>query len=137
MKFLDLRRTASRRRCLGLLVMLAFGFKALIPAGYMLAAVDGHLRLAICPAGIHYLTGMHAMAGMVQTSGMDHGAHGPAAGDQCPFALAGGAAVLAAAGEPAEPNFVILQPVRARDAASVPIAPPSRYHAPRGPPSLA
>lgn len=137
MKLLDSQRTASRRRWLGLFVVLAFGFKALIPAGYMFAAVDGHSRLVICPAGIQYGAGMHPMAGMVHTSGMNHAAHAPLAADQCPFALAGGVAFLAAVAEPAEPNFVILQPASPCATASVPLTPPSRYHAPRGPPSLA
>jgi hypothetical protein len=131
------QRTAGLGAWLRVFVVLVFAFRALIPTGYMFAAVDGHSRLVICPAGLQYAPGKYSMAGMVHASGMDHGVHASLGADQCPFALAGGAAFLAAVCEPAEPNFVILQPASARATASVPIAPPSRYHAPRGPPFLA
>jgi hypothetical protein len=121
---------------LTVVVALVFGVKALIPTGYMLAAVEGHSRLVICPAGLYDAAGRHAMAGMVDAPGMDHGAHALAA-DQCPFALAGGAAFLASVRAPVEPRFVIVPSARGRAIASVPVLPPSRYRAPRGPPLLA
>jgi hypothetical protein len=137
MNFLDAPRSARLGRRLSVLVVLTFAIKALIPTGYMFAAVDGHAQLVMCPAGIHDAAALHSMAGMAHMPGMVHAAHGALAANQCPFALAGGAAFRAAPGEPAEPNFVILQPLRAVATASIPTSPPSRFHAPRGPPSLA
>jgi hypothetical protein len=140
---LDAPRSARLRRWLSVLAVLVFGFKGLIPSGYMFAAVDGHAQLIICPAGLHDASatrstaGVHFMAGMAHMPGMVHSAHAALAANQCPFALAGGAALRAAVVEPAAPSFVTLQPARAVAAVSVPITPPSRFHAPRGPPSLA
>jgi hypothetical protein len=137
MRFMDSLRTTRRRRCAVVLVVLVFGLKSLLAPGYMFAAVDGQLRLVMCPAGIHNTAAMPSMPGMEHASGMDHGMLASLCADRCPFALAGGAAFLAAVCEPAAPKYVILRPARARAAATVPIAPPWRYHAPRGPPSLA
>jgi hypothetical protein len=128
-------RSAGLKRWRAVCLVVVFAIKSLIAPGYMLAPVDGHARLVMCPAGIHYPAGMHAMQGM--THGMDHAAHNSIAAEQCPFAVAGGVAFVAAAAQVAEPAFVILQPARPRVSASAPVTPPSRYHAPRGPPSLA
>ena len=130
-------RSARRSRWVSVFVVLVFALKALIPPGYMLAPVDGHARLVMCPAGIHYPAGMHSMAGMVHVNEVGHAEHASLAVTQCPFALAGGVALLAAAGAVAEPHYVTLQPARPCATASVPTTPPARYHAPRGPPSLA
>jgi len=130
-------RSARHRRWLSVFVVLVFGFKALVAPGYMLASVDGHARVVLCPAGLHYASGMHAMPGMVHAPGMDHAAHASLAAAQCPYALAGGAALLSAVAQSAEPHYVVLQPARPHPPASVPVTPPARYHAPRGPPSLA
>ena len=134
-------QTSKRRRRarygLGVLAVLVFGFKALIPVGYMYAAVDGHTRLVMCPAGLSGAESKHHMNAMAHASGMSHARHATLAADQCPFALAGGAVLSATTHTPVEPYFVILHPARAPAVASVPTAPPSRYHAPRGPPSLA
>lgn len=113
-----------------MLCVLVFGIRALIPTGYMYGTADGHTGLILCPAGLHHDVAAHPMAGM-------HGGHGMQSAEQCPFALAGGAALRAAGRAPLEPYFLIVHPARAQIVASVPRAPPSRYHAPRGPPSLA
>ena len=131
-----LRRSRTARGWFGVWVVLAFGLRALIPTGFMLAAIDGHARLVLCPAGIYHATSEHRMAGM-DMAGMTHAAHAAVAADQCPFALAGGAGLFATVREAVEPYFVILRPARAYAAASVPVTPPPRYHAPRGPPSPA
>ena len=130
-------RKYAARRWASVLTVLVFGFRALIPTGYMYAAVDGHTRLVMCPAGILHAAGVPVMPGMDHTFGMNHAAHAALAADHCPFALAGGAALLAAAQTPREPFFVILRPAQAPALVSAPAAPPLRYHAPRGPPSLA
>ncbi len=130
-------RQGRVKRGLGVFVVLVFGLRALIPSGYMLATVDGHSRLIICPSGIYYAHGMHAMAAMAHGPSMAHGEHATQGTDQCPFALSGGAAFSATAGAAAEPHFVIVQPTRARAPASVPLDPPPRHHAARGPPFLA
>lgn len=137
MRLMDSQRTIRRRRCAAVLVILVFGLKSLLAPGYMFAAVDGQLRLVMCPAGIHNAAAMQSMPGMEHASGMVHGMLASFGADRCPFALAGGAAFLAVVCEPTAPKYVIFRPARARSAASVPIAPPWRYHAPRGPPSLA
>ena len=137
MKPLATSRQTRFERWVGVIVVLVLGFRALIPSGYMLAAVDGHTRLVICPSGLYYPAGMQSMAGMEHTSGMDQGPHSARGVEQCPFALAGGAAFFASASKAAEPRFVILQPESERAPASIPPAAPSRYHAARGPPVLA
>ena len=134
MRLLHAPRSVRLRRWLSVLVVLVFGFKALIPTGYMLAAVDGHAQLVICPSSISVTAAMHSVPDMAHMAGMQHAAH---AANQCPFALAGGAAFRATLADLAEPNFVILQPPREFAPASVPSTPPSRFRAPRGPPSLA
>lgn len=145
----SIHRSSRARRWFGLLVGLLSGLKALTPAGYMLAAVDGHAQWVMCPAGVYHRGNMHHAAGMLPMAGMnhslgldhapaiDHAAHASLAARQCPFALASGAALVAMAREVVEPYFVLLRPVRADAVVSVPIAPPLRYHAPRGPPALA
>ena len=133
----DLQRTRFARHWLGVFTVLVFGFRALVPTGYMIAAVDGHTRLVMCPAGIYFAAGVHPMTGMDHGSAMSHAGHATLTADQCPFALAGGAGLLAAVHVPATPHFVTLQPAHVVSVASVPAAPPSRYHAPRGPPSPA
>jgi hypothetical protein len=130
-------RRLRTRQWLGAAAMLVFALRALIPAGYMLAAVEGHTRLVMCPAGVYHGVPRHAMSDMGHALGMNHAAHEALAADHCPFALAGGSGLLSAASLPVEPYFVFLRPGRAQAIASVPTAPPSRYHAPRGPPALA
>jgi hypothetical protein len=130
-------RQARLKGWLGAMVVLVFGLRALIPSGYMLASVEGHSRLVICPSGLHYAAGMHTMAGMTHGSGMAPGAHATFSAEHCPFALAGGAALYTSSGVWAEPGYVILQPKNSRAPASIPIAPPTRYDAARGPPTLA
>ena len=130
-------RSARRRRWLAVFVVVVFGFKALVAPGYMVATVDGHAQLVLCPAGLHYAHGMHVMPGMGHAAGMDHAAHASLASAQCPYALAGGAALLATVAQPAEPHYVVLGSTRPCPTASVRSSPPARYHAPRGPPSLA
>ena len=115
-------RSPLARRCFGVLVVLVFGLKALMPTGFMLASIDGHAQLVMCPAGAH-----HA----------HHAAHAAIAAQQCPFALASGAALAVQAQAPAEPYFTTLQSAHADAVVSVPLAPPLRHRAPRGPPALA
>ena len=131
------KRTRRARYGLGVLSVLVFGFRALIPVGYMYSALDGHPRLMMCPAGLGGAEASHRMTDMAHAPGMAHAGHAAPAADQCPFALAGGAGLLAATNPLTQPYFVILRPARAPAVASAPAAPPSRYHAPRGPPSLA
>jgi hypothetical protein len=118
-------RPRSRLWWLALCALAVFSLRALVPVGYMWAATEGHSRLVLCPAGMHHAAGMHRDV---------HEAH---ANDHCPYALAGGAGLLAAQLAPVEPYYLILQPARTPAVASVSAAPPPRYHAPRGPPSLA
>jgi hypothetical protein len=119
------------------ITVLVFGFKALIPAGYMYAAVDGHARLVMCLAGLAGAANTHHMSGMAHGTAMNHAGHAALPADQCPFALAGGAGLLASNHNPLVPYFTILSAALAPAFLVVPATPPSRYHAPRGPPSPA
>ena len=136
-------------RWLGALALLAFALHALIPTGFMVARVDGHAELVMCPSGLYHVHGVDPAADTLAMAGMHHGAlmhHGPGvdhsghaalAAQQCPFALASGAALTAQVRSPAEPYFVFLRPLRADVVTSVPADPPLRHRAPRGPPALA
>jgi hypothetical protein len=124
--------------------MLALCLKALVPTGYMIAAVDGHARLIMCPAGIHQPLAMHheggamAMGDAQHLASAGHAAHAAqhAAAD-CPFALAAVAVLGTSAPQSAEPYFILLPNAAPLSVASIPAAPPLRHSAPRGPPSLA
>jgi hypothetical protein len=151
------RHSGRLRGGFAVLAALALCLKALVPTGYMIAAVDGHARLIMCPAGLHQSGTMHYDLGGMVMAGVDvmhmdvthtaqsqqmpsaeHAAHAAqhAAAD-CPFALAAAAAFATGAPESAEPYFVFLSAAAPVLVASIPTAPPFRHHAPRGPPSLA
>jgi hypothetical protein len=115
----------SRLWWLALCALAVFSLRALVPVGYMWTAVDGQSRLVLCTAGMHHAAGLH------------HAGHDAPANDHCPYAHAGGAGLLSAQLAPAEPYYSILRSAPAPVVASVSAAPPPRYHAPRGPPSLA
>lgn len=151
MKASPLLRARRRPQWLGVLAVAVFALRALIPTGYMLGTVEGHARLILCSAAVHYAGGMaateHGMA-MDGATAMDHGAMDPAAAmrhadhaaqgtELCPFALSGGASLSALNQEPSKPYFALLQPPRPPLIQSTSTAPPWRYHAPRGPPSPA
>jgi hypothetical protein len=85
------------RACL--LVLALVLLRGLVPAGFMLAPVDGHLAFVLCDADVS----MPAMAAGAMPAGHDHmhmamgdAAHGHGAhGDPtCPYAQSGGAAPL-------------------------------------------
>ena len=115
-------RPRSRLWWLALCALVVFGLRALVPAGYMWSVTDGHAQLVVCPAGMHH---------------MHHDGQGATAADHCPYALSGGPGLLSAQLAPSEPYYSWLQPAPTPVFASVSAAPPPRYHAPRGPPSLA
>ena len=132
----------------GVLAVAVFTLRALIPTGCMLAAVDGHARLIMCPASVHDPAGMmatHAMGsdhamdqgGMDPGSSMHHADHVATGAGHCPFALSGGASLLAAYQPAAQPYYSLLAPAQPPLIHSVSNAPPLRHHAPRGPPSPA
>jgi hypothetical protein len=138
-------RTRRRPLWLGVLAVAIFGLRALIPTGYMLAAVDGHARLIVCPGGVHAAPATMSMehgidigrGAMDAAAAMHHAGHAASGAEHCPYALSGGPGLVAASLESAEPYFSLLQPARAPAVLSVSRAPPPRYHAPRGPPSPA
>lgn len=151
MSLQGMRRSAMSRRGFALLVVLAMGLKALMPTGFMLVSVGGHAQLVMCPAGIH-ATAMKQHAGamaammvmdpsssahVMHAPGVDHSTHAALAADQCPFAFASASVLPAAAPQIIEPYFTVVRPVAAAAVLSVPIAPPIRHSAPRGPPALA
>jgi hypothetical protein len=152
-----LRRAA---RVPALLAVFAFALRALVPTGFMLMPVDGHLQWALCPdagdasaSGVamaggaadlhahhHHHAGKQAgMAGPLVAHGADM--HGAGAGHEsqphCPFALASAAplagslpSLVAPWSELQLPIPVASRPGRAADA-------PLRHAAARGPPTLA
>jgi len=149
------RARASHRWFIAL-AMPALALKAVIPVGYMLAPVDGHAMLVICPAGIHRPVATHMTSAMASMPGMDmsaaaphvhamdsgagavHAGHAVAhAAADCPFALASGAALVAAIEAPGARDFEWIPDRRPAVPAVVPRTPPIRHLAPRGPPSLA
>jgi hypothetical protein len=126
------------RRCVALLAVAAFALQAAVPAGFMLAHVGGHVGYTLCPSAISQpptpMPGMSAG----QMAAMHSHAGGAAPHEHaCPFALAGGAALLGRAAAVAEPFYVFLRPLRPAAVSSLPAVPPARYRAPRGPPVLA
>ena len=146
------RRSRKLHGWFAVLAALPLCLKALVPTGYMIAPVDGHARLVMCPAGIHQPSTMHHGAGVtaMDAAGDMHMAHveHPAAAihaahaaqhaaADCPFALAAAAALAADAPASAEPYFILLPNAPPVYVASFPAVPPLRHHAPRGPPSLA
>ena len=152
------RRRVARRAFI-VLAMLALALKAVIPVGYMFAAIDGHATLVMCPAGIHQPVATDMPSAMASMPGMDmsaaaphihgvdtgagaahaaHAAHGAShAATDCPFALATGAALVAAIDAPGARHFEWIPDRRPAVPAVVPRTPPLRHEAPRGPPSLA
>jgi hypothetical protein len=151
MSLATLHRSCAARRWFGVLVVLAFGLRALAPTGFMLERVEGHLTFALCDglAPALQLPGMpHHHATMAHPSGLadadtpssssQAGAHAGhvAASGACPFALSGGAAFGSQAPAPAAPWFVLVRPAAAPAVVSLPASPPPRHQAPRGPPAL-
>lgn len=133
-----MRHSAAMQRVFASLVVLALVFKAMIPTGFMLSSVDGQLRLVMCPAGIHAHMNMPMPMSMHHHgSAIDHAAHAAASADQCPFALATGGALQSHTSCVAAPYFSLMRPLAPDAFNSIPVPPPIRHLAPRGPPSLA
>jgi hypothetical protein len=118
--------------------LLVFGMlflRALVPAGFMLAPVDGHLAVVLCEPGVmasgdHHLHHHHP--------GNDPAAHHGMHGDpSCPYAQSAGSAPL--------PTLPVLTAGAIPDRlAATPVATqtlltfgPPRQQTSRGPPSLA
>jgi hypothetical protein len=119
-------RADGVRRWIGALAIILLFARALIPAGFMVNALDGDTRLVLCSAAV------------ADSSGLPASHHGSTTGSDssCPFAASASvapppAAIHFVAGESTAP----LLSTRATPSVSVP--PPPRYLAPRGPPSLA
>lgn len=110
---------------LGVLAVAVFGLRALIPTGYMLAAIDGHAHLVPCPASAH----------MNHASAMHHAGHAATGAGPCPYALSAGASLVGAQQDPARPYYSLLLPTHPPAVITASSLPPPRYHAPRGPPS--
>ena len=84
---MDLRRlTPAHRTLLLLLVALAIGVRAAVPAGWMpMTGADGATRLVLCPGNDAAMTGM-AMA--ATSPDRHHDPAAPAADHDCPFGVA-------------------------------------------------
>ena len=114
-------RLATRRT---LLVLAMLALRALVPAGYMLAPVDGQLALVLCAANASLAGHHHAHPG--------HTHFDPT----CPFAQSAGPAP--------PPAFPVLAPAAVATAVAVPAQlsqrfvhfGPARQHSPRAPPQF-
>jgi hypothetical protein len=112
------------------LVLAMLCLRALVPAGFMLAPIDGRLQIVLCDSA--------APARAPHHQGHDHGAHRHAIADpNCPYAQSAGPAPL-----PALP-MLAAAPVANAPAVHgnlsqthVPFG-PVRQHSPRAPPLLA
>jgi len=139
-----INRSSTARRRFGALLWLALGLKVLLPPGFMLAQVDGHPQLVMCPAGIQAravatnstpaMADMPPMAGMDHGAHVGHGAHADHAAQGCPFALASGVAFVAQHATQPDPWFLLLKPAIALAGTTAAPEPPLRHRAPRGPP---
>jgi hypothetical protein len=112
-----------------LLLLGLMGLRALVPAGFMLAPLDGRLQLVICDSNAHGLLHQHHHHG-----GQDSG-HAPVHPDPtCPYAQSAGPAPLPAlpvmaaecSGKLLPPSFELAQ-------LASPFG-PTRQQTPRGPP---
>jgi hypothetical protein len=137
-------RSAPMRKWLGALAVLVLAMRSLVPTGYMLAPVEGHLSVVICAvdAPLGAMTGAHHHHGAhvhslsdAAVAGFAHASH-HAANSTCPYAASSGALLAHAAAMVTAPYFVALQPESPRPDASIPAAVPLRHKAPRGPPTL-
>jgi len=126
-----------RRLHLGALLLLtALCARALVPAGFMLAPVDGALQVVLCDAD--------ARAGMPQHH-HDHGHHGGDAQHHhhgkldptCPYAQSAGPAPLPAAPEPQVMRVAERQPLAQTSSQLHSQFGPSRHQEPRAPPLAA
>jgi hypothetical protein len=79
-----------------LLVLGLVLLRGLVPAGFMLAPVDGHLAFVLCDADASIPAGAMPAGHHHMHMAMDHAAHGHGAhGDPtCPYAQSGGPAPL-------------------------------------------
>jgi hypothetical protein len=120
-----------RLRAVGLvLAVAAITFKAFLPPGFMFAEQDGRVAVVLC-SGV-------ASAASLDLARSDHAPPSPdqnAAGQHCPFAVAGAAAFapnLIEVAAPSEaPKFVVAATPLATRPHAAPIGPPLPA---RGPP---
>jgi hypothetical protein len=129
-------RSGGARHWAAPFVLAMLCLRAFIPAGFMLAPVDGQLAVVLCdtdaPAGLQghdaYTQGHHAHAA---------GHHHAKADPTCPYAQSSGPAPL-----PSLPLLAAVQ-VATASAPAVQVAQthsrfgPTRQQSPRGPPRLA
>jgi hypothetical protein len=119
-------RAHGVRHWIGALAIVLLFARALIPAGFMLCALNGDTRLVLCSAAV------------ADPYGLPDSHHGSTIGSDssCPFAVTAGGAP-----PPAAIHFAISRSdpplIRVRAPSCVSVPPPPRYLAPRGPPSLA
>jgi hypothetical protein len=143
--------TRSQRRWAVPFVLAMLVLRALVPAGFMLAPVDGQLAVVLCDADssayLHPHAGHehagHDMAGG-DMAGHDMPGHDHSGGHQhthpdstCPYAQSGGASpppFVAALAAPMVPSASVLRGFSAQTTAHFG---PARQQSPRGPPHLA
>jgi len=112
-------------------VLVMLGLRALIPAGFMLAPVEGHLAVVLCNAVAH--GAVHHLGSYDHPGHHSHTQIDPT----CPYAQSAGPAPL-----PALPVFglrpiAVAGPLPVQVAQTYAQAGPFRQQSPRGPPRLA
>jgi hypothetical protein len=127
-----------RKRTPGWMACAVFGLlflRALVPAGFMVASVDGRPAIVVCdgsmPAGMHE---HHHHASGAEHAAPHDGAHGD---PTCPYAQCSGSAPMPALPIPVGAS-VDVQRVKPLAITQIfPASGPIRKHRSRGPPDLA
>ena len=110
------------------LVLVMLCLRALVPAGFMLASVNGRPAVVLCDS-------MAAPGGTHEHVGHHHPGHAHL-DPTCPFAQSSGPAPPPAMIDPTDARWVPQRDTPLVEQSLVLAEPPARYTAPRGPPPL-
>ena len=129
-----MKRRANRSRLCGVrrwaapFVLVMLCLRALVPAGFMLAPLNGRLAVVLCDS-------MAAPGGAHEHVGHHHPGHAHL-DPTCPFAQSSGPAPLPAMIDHTDARWVPQRVTPLLEQSLVLAEPPARYTAPRGPPPL-
>ena len=137
LEFLNSIRNPRRSRWAAVVVLAVLAVRALVPAGFMLAPVDGRVSYVLCEPDV--LGSLQAHAHHHHHAGQDHTTHAGAAhaDSTCPYAQSAGPAPLRALPVLAGSTIMVARVApESLYQVSLPSG-PIRQHLPRGPPILA